>query len=210
MSLYAVTFTTYDFSEHRGGEIFPTMTLGKGGSIKTIINFTDSISEKEYESSSLRLTSKYGTNTSLQGFVSTYKFLNIKFLDTQYGNSLDVVTKYRLSLDVIGNQTVFPMTLEVYDSAGKELSPSQSKSSESHILRVDLGEITQLGAYRIDEYYTGSEPLYTSTYLTVSIEQTQRPLVYYGLIGVVTSITYLLITSVVWHKRRKKGQVTKG
>jgi hypothetical protein len=200
MSLYAVTFTTSTQSIFNGQLTYGISPLEHGENVRFTINVTNSpiliIDEYTYviQANGLFNVSIY-THNSFDP--------NIHVVDEKYGNSLDVITKYKISLDIVGNQTVFPMSFQIFDKTGKALSPIQNKTSENNVMKVVLGEINQLGAYRVEESYTGSEPLKYISHITVLREQTQKPMFYYGLVGLVVSILFLIITLAVWSKTTK-------
>jgi hypothetical protein len=132
-----------------------------------------------------------------QGFVSRLGRIELvtnKFVDTKHENSLDIITKYRPTLQMISNTTLSSISIQVFDSSGKEFGRFQNTTNTSNLLSVDLNEITQLGTYRFEAYNTGSEQVKVVMDLKVEREQIQKPMFYYGLAGLVAALTYGVIT----------------
>jgi hypothetical protein len=206
MSLYAVTFTNSTQSIFTGQLTYGISPLEPGQNALFKINVTNSpllaIDEYTYviQTNGLFNVSFY-THNSYDP--------NIHIVDEKYGNSLEIMTKYKISLDIVGNQTVFPMSFQLFDNTGKTLSIVQNKTSENNVLNVDLGEVKQLGGYKVEESYTGSEPLSYISNITVLREQTLKPLFYYGLAGLVASIFYLVIMLTVWFKNNNANGTLK-
>jgi DNA-binding transcriptional ArsR family regulator len=200
MSVYAVTFTNSTQSSFNGQLPYSNSPLMYGKIAGFTLNITNSPILTIHDNTYVIQTNGLFNVTT---YTYNYDNPNVHIVDEKYGNTLDVMTKYKISVGIIGNQTVFPISLQIYDKTGKALSPAQNKTSENNIIQVDLGEFSQLGTYKIEEAYKGSEPLGYIQSISIVREQTQKPMFYYGLLGIIVSILYLIITLTLWSRAKK-------
>jgi len=202
VGLFAIVFTTSD-QFHYPGEYGPQFTLAQGQTFSYPVNFTNSAENINvgFIGTLLNVSnSPLPTPMKIwyQGFVVTSEG-GTKFVDSGYGNSLDISTKYRMSFYVHANQIVFPLSVQVYDSEGKALcSPQYFKSSTGVVLVSGLNEVTHLGTCQIDLASNGTEPLNASVQVEVWEEQFQNPFFYYGLAISIAALMYMVIALAVW------------
>ena len=210
VGLFAIVFTTSN-QDHYTGEYGPQFTLAQGQTFSYPVNFTNSA---ENINVGFRGTFLNGsTSPSVtpmkiwhQGFVRASE-VGAQFVDSGYGNGFDLTTKYRMSFYVHANQTVFPLSVQVYDSAGKALcSPQSYKSSTGVVLVSGLKEITRLGTCQIDLASNGTEPLNASVQVEVWEEQFQKPFFYYGLAFSVAALIYMVTVLAAWLRLKDQTQ----
>jgi hypothetical protein len=196
VSFYAVAFaSSYQSTFTDPNKL--AFDLAPGQTFSCPLNFTNAV---PYENTGYRglflnasaVPSPLLIRPQTLGFVTTAG-VGATFADSDYGNGLDVLTRYHLSADVYSNKTGYPLQLQIYDTTGKQLYSTQYMASFSMMLNVGLGAVPHLGVYQIQVTNIGAEPVNASLQMSVWREQVQKPLFYYGVAGLAAAAAYIAV-----------------
>ena len=139
-----------------------------------------------------------------QAQASSYE---IEIATSDFANSISGWAEYYLFLDFKFNQT-YQLNVTVRESSSKVISSARWDGDPGAFGAGTGAVITYPGSYKVEIKNISTDSLGGKMGIRVLEQRFHRPLIYYGLGGLVTVILYPIIILLIWCWTRKRKHVT--